>query len=125
MRQTQTRFKIVSLRRWLLSSIAAITATVMAADLLWIPSRSEAAPLVIGEAACLGTPILSTKTSSALEMIQETGFGWVCENSVQSMMEALVGLLSQPEQLDKISRELKHRQFTDEASLSQFHNCIG
>ena len=96
-----------------------------AADLLWIPSRSEAAPLVIGEAACLGTPILSTKTSSALEMIQETGFGWVCENSVQSMTEALVGLLSQPEQLDKISRELKHRQFTNDAALSQFHNCIG
>lgn len=96
-----------------------------AADLLWIPSRSEAAPLVIGEAACLGTPILSTKTSSAQEMILETGFGWVCENSVQSMTEALVGLLSQPEQLDKISRELKHRQFTNDAALSQFHNCIG
>ena len=41
---------------------------IKAADLLLIPSYNEAAPLVIGEAAGLETPILSTETSSAKEM---------------------------------------------------------
>ena len=58
---------------------------IKAADLLLIPSYSEAAPLVIGEAAALGTPILSVETSSAREMIAETGYGWVCDNSEEDM----------------------------------------
>ena len=53
------------------------------ADMLLISSVSEAAPMVIGESAFLGTPILSTRTSSAKEMIEEKGYGWVCENSVE------------------------------------------
>ena len=36
-----------------------------AADVLLIPSFSEAAPMVIHESALLGTPILTTETSSA------------------------------------------------------------
>lgn len=96
-----------------------------AADLLLIPSRSEAAPLVIGEAACLGTPILSMKTSSALEMIQETGFGWVCENHTAAMTETLARLLSEPERIYAASRNLETRQFTNDAAVSRFCNCIG
>ena len=96
-----------------------------AADLLLIPSLSEAAPLVIGEAACLGTPVLSMKTSSALEMIQETGFGWVCDNNVPSMTESLTELLSEPERICSLSQELKCRQFHNDIAVAQFHNCIG
>jgi glycosyltransferase involved in cell wall biosynthesis len=54
---------------------------VSACDLLLVPSYAEAAPLVIDEAACLGVPVLSTKTSSSSEMIEKTGIGWVCENT--------------------------------------------
>lgn len=60
-----------------------------AADLLLIPSYSEAAPLVVGEAVCLGTPILSTETSSAREMIESPGFGWVCDNSTNAIRNYL------------------------------------
>ena len=45
-----------------------------AADVLLIPSFSEAAPMVIHEAALLGTPILTTETSSAVEMVQDVDF---------------------------------------------------
>lgn len=71
------------------------------ADLLLIPSVSEAAPMVIGEAACLGLPILSTKTSSAVDMVEKTGYGWVCENSRSGITAGLDAILSQPELLQK------------------------
>lgn len=95
-----------------------------AADLLLIPSYSEAAPLVIGEAACLGTPILSTETSSAREMIENTGYGWVCENSEKAMQEALQRLLADTSVLDEKKLALTNREFGNEAAVSQFVKLV-
>lgn len=93
---------------------------IKAADLLLISSYSEAAPLVIGEAACLGTPILSTETSSAKEMIEKPGLGWVCENSEQAMTQTLKILLSDPSVLKKPLSE----SGSNEQALRQFADCI-
>lgn len=68
-----------------------------AADLLLIPSVSEAAPMVIGEAACLGTPVLTTETSSAKEMVEATGYGWVVENSIEGLTQGLEAFLQNPQ----------------------------
>ena len=95
-----------------------------AADLLLIPSRSEAAPLVIGEAACLGTPVLSMKTSSAIEMIEQTGFGWVCENKEASMAASLEQLIRNPKLLSDTSEDLKQRDFQNDAAIALFATCI-
>lgn len=97
---------------------------IRAADLLLIPSRSEAAPLVIGEAACLGTPVLSTRTSSALEMIAQTGYGWVCENNEGAMTQALVKLLSDPGILSARARELEEIDFHNEKAAGSFRMCV-
>ena len=70
---------------------------VKAADLLLIPSVSEAAPMVIGEAACLGTPVLTTETSSAREMVEATGYGWVVENSIEGIAQGLERFLQNPQ----------------------------
>ena len=80
---------------------------IRAADLLWIPSYSEAAPLVIGEAACLETPVLTTETSSAREMVEQTGFGWVCENNGEAMTAALQALLENPAKLEAVKKTLE------------------
>lgn len=79
---------------------------IQAADLLLIPSVSEAAPMVIGEAARLGTPVLSTRTSSAEEMIVKTGFGWVCDNSVLGIREELTRLTKDKQLLEEKKRIL-------------------
>lgn len=97
---------------------------IKAADLLLIPSFSEAAPLVIGEAACLGTPILSTETSSARQMIEKTGFGWVCENSETAMEEILRRLLSEPSELEKRKQYLRNCVQDNQEALSCFDRCI-
>lgn len=95
-----------------------------AADCLLIPSYSEAAPLVIDEAACLGTPVLSTETSSAREMIEETGYGWVCDNSEEALKNALAALLQEPAVLEKVTAYLQQTQMDNEAAISQFVESI-
>lgn len=95
-----------------------------AADLLWIPSYSEAAPLVIGEAACLGVPVLSTCTSSAQEMIANLGYGWVCDNDREAMMQALLRLLHHPEQLAEQKKFLARQKFHNDLPLRQFYAAL-
>lgn len=94
------------------------------ADLLLIPSRSEAAPLVIGEAACLATPILSTKTSSAEEMIEKPGWGWVCENTVEALTAALSELLNDPEKIQAKHRELTGLAFDNTRAMEAFAELL-
>lgn len=95
-----------------------------AADLLLIPSYSEAAPLVIGEAACLGTPILSTETSSAREMIEQPGYGWVCENSVEGMRDALHSLLCDDKTLHSVKIYLSERKIDNSTAISNFKQLL-
>ena len=66
-----------------------------AADYLFLPSFHEAAPMVFNEAACLGTPILTTKTLSAVELVERRSLGVVCENNTKSIEEMLVRAFSE------------------------------
>ena len=97
---------------------------ISAADMLLIPSYSEAAPLVIGEAACLGTPILSTKTSSAMEMIVNRGFGWVCENSEEAIVEKLKEILNNTSCIYEKKEEIRKKNPDNDFALEQFYSCI-
>lgn len=96
-----------------------------AADLLLIPSYSEAAPLVIGESVCLGTPILSTETSSAREMVEDPGYGWVCENTEEAIQAALEQLLLDRSVLDERKKTLADIKIGNETAVSQFEKLIG
>lgn len=98
---------------------------VRSADLLLIPSYSEAAPLVIGEAASLGTPVASTLTSSAREKILDTGFGWVCDNSEEGIASLLRELLTHPQDLAEKRAELTKHVFDNSQALAGFEAVIG
>lgn len=97
---------------------------IQAADLLLIPSVSEAAPMVIGEAARLGIPVLSTRTSSAEEMIAETGLGWVCDNSVAGMEEGLSLLLKDIRLLEEKKKNLSDVVLDNQDAVSGFNKII-
>lgn len=64
------------------------------ADLLLMASSHEAAPMVIEEARALGLPVLTTETTSAREMVLDTGCGWVCENDTRAVCDSLLTVLS-------------------------------
>lgn len=95
-----------------------------AADLLLIPSVSEAAPMVIGEAASLATPILTTKTSSAQEMVEQTGYGWVCDNSLEGIRAGLGRILEDPQLLSRKRAYLKTLRFDNERAVSCFEQLV-
>lgn len=95
-----------------------------AADLLLIPSLSEAAPLVIEEAASLGTPVLSTKTASADEMITQRGLGWVCENSAAGIARQLLELLDNPALLSETRAQMQDVVFSNQTAMEQFEKAI-
>ena len=95
-----------------------------AADVLLIPSFSEAAPMVIGEAASLGTPVLSTRTSSAEEMILCSGYGWVCDNTQVGITEGLERLLANPEILKSHRESLEKMEFTNSEAITEFRHLI-
>lgn len=97
---------------------------IRAADLLLIPSYSEAAPLVIGEAASLGTPVLSTKTSSAEEMIRQKNLGWVCENTQEGIQKGLQALLDAPHILQDKKSEITQYKMDNTAAVRQFKQII-
>ena len=61
-----------------------------------LPSLHEAAPMVYNEAACLGIPILSTETCSAIELVQKRGYGIVVPNSDDAILEGLRDFIKNP-----------------------------
>lgn len=54
-----------------------------------LPSIHEAAPMVFGEAASLGIPIISTETCSAIELVQKRGYGLVVSNNDEGILKGL------------------------------------
>ncbi len=58
------------------------------ADYLLVPSLHEAAPMVFDEANVLGLKVITTNTTSAMEMIG-TENGIVCENSLDGIISVL------------------------------------
>ncbi len=96
-----------------------------AADILLIPSYEEAAPMVIDEAASLGTPVLSTLTSSAEDMILKRGLGWVCENSEEGLALKLTELINSPTAIEIMKQDLNNRIFNNNEAIKQFNDMIG
>ena len=95
-----------------------------AADVLLIPSFSEAAPMVIGEAAVLGTPVLSTQTLSSDEMITRRGIGWVCENSVDGIRKGIKHLVAHSDEVREKSAFLHTLAFDNADAVEQFKKMI-
>ena len=68
------------------------------ADFLLAPSRHEAAPVIFQEAKALGLPVLTSRTTSADEMIGSE-YGMVAENDDGALTEAVIGVINHPEKL--------------------------
>lgn len=80
--------------------------------------------MVIHEAALLGTPILTTETSSAVEMVRDTGFGWVCPNTQEGITQGLQRLLDAPQMLRTQREALDGAAFDAAEARRKFSELI-
>ena len=71
------------------------------ADYLFLPSFHEAAPMVFNEAATLNTFVLTTKTLSAIELVEKRGIGMVCENTEGGIAKMLEKVLTKKYTIEK------------------------
>lgn len=94
------------------------------ADLFMLTSYHEAAPMVFDEAACLGVPVLATKTTSTEEMILNNNAGFVCDNSDESINRYLLQVLNNKEKLDTIKQDLLKRNFHNQDIASSLKREI-
>jgi len=94
------------------------------ADLLLMTSYHEAAPMVIEESRALGIPILTTQTTSSLEMVTEMRCGWVCENAQQAINAELRRVLADLVAwcADKVPE--KQVNITNDMAMSQWKKLL-
>ena len=94
------------------------------ADLFLLTSRHEAAPMVFDEARCLALPVLTTDTCSAREIVADADAGWVCDNSVQGVCSKLKRILSNPEMLYAVRKQLQIQSFDNTKAIQQFYAML-
>ena len=72
------------------------------ADLLVVVSIYESQPMVILEALTLGTPVLTTRFSSAEEILKEKQYGIICDNDIDAISESMKLILSDESVLNQM-----------------------
>ena len=85
----------------------------------------EAAPMVIGEANILGTPVLSTKTLSSTEQISDGVTGVICENSEEGLLVSLKKILENTELLEVYKENVKGLQQNNEKQKLELQGFLG
>ena len=66
------------------------------------PSLYDAAPMVVREAAVMGTPSVMVRGSTAAEIIRDGVNGYLCENEPEDLARVIAGALDNPEQRSRI-----------------------
>lgn len=94
------------------------------ADIFLLPSFHEAAPMVIGEAKCLGTPVITTNTISAKEMIIEGKEGFISENNENALYDNLLKILNNPKLIENCREYLNSQNYSNEEALEQFLSIV-
>lgn len=77
------------------------------ADLFVFPSLYDNAPLVVREAAAMGTPSVLVEGSNAAEGIENGVNGFTCEDDPDALAKAVRGALADPQALCRIGAEAR------------------
>ena len=77
------------------------------ASLFVFPSLYDAAPMVVREAAVMGTPAVMVRGSTAAEIIRDQKNGYLCENDPANLAKIISSALDNPAQLELIGQQAK------------------
>lgn len=99
---------------------------VKAADIYVSSSRAEGLPLVVAEALLLGKPVLSTRCSGPVELLENGKYGMIVENSETGLYEGLKQLLLNSDERKKYELLSAQRKsfFNINHIMAQIENLI-
>lgn len=93
------------------------------ADVLFVPSFYEAAPMVFTESEFFNIPIVATKTTSTDEFVTDRNMGIVCENSENGIYKAFEYIFKNPHIIREIKR-FDRPMPNNEMALKEFYEVI-
>jgi glycosyltransferase involved in cell wall biosynthesis len=99
---------------------------VNAADIYVSSSKVEGLPLVVAEALILGKPVLCTRCSGPVELLDDGKYGMIVENSEDGIYEGLKQLLTSGDEREKYANlSLQRKSFFDiNKIMSQIEDLI-
>lgn len=77
------------------------------ASLFAFPSLYDAAPMVVREAAVMGTPAVMVRGSTAAEIIREGENGYLCENNAADLARVMKNALADPKALGQVGNNAR------------------
>ena len=77
------------------------------ASVFAFPSLYDAAPMVVREAAVMGTPSVMVRNSTAAEVIRHGQNGLLCENDPKDLAKVITEALKNPAKLEEIGRNAR------------------
>jgi glycosyltransferase involved in cell wall biosynthesis len=96
-------------------------------DIFVLPTKCDAYPSVIGEAACAGLAVLTTKNAlGAPEIIQNGVNGYICNSQAELFDQLNLLIQNKPliESMKQKSRQMMEKKFATNLVLDDFMNCI-
>lgn len=96
-------------------------------DIFVLPTKCDAYPSVIGEAACAGLAVLTTRNAlGAPEIIQNGVNGYICDSqeALLNQLDMLVENKTLIESMKQSSREIMEKNFALDLVLKDFMSCI-
>ena len=77
------------------------------ASVFAFPSLYDAAPMVVREAAVMGTPSVMVRGSTAAEVIRDGENGFLCENNPEDLARVIRGVLEDPEMRNRVGQSAR------------------
>lgn len=79
------------------------------ADMLLNTSESEGFSLVVAEAFCLGVPVVSTRTVGPVELLDDSRYGLLVDETLDSIYQGIKSLLDDRRKLGMYAQKAKER----------------
>ena len=77
------------------------------ASVFAFPSLYDAAPMVVREAAVMGTPSVMVRGSTAAEVIRDGENGYLCENDPKDLARVIRGIMEDPEAAGRVGEKAR------------------
>ena len=78
------------------------------ASVFAFPSLYDAAPMVVREAAVMGTPSVMVRGSTAAEVIRDGENGYLCENDPKDLARVIRGIMEDPETTGRVGENARN-----------------